>query len=406
MDTTIVHSVADTAVTGVFLDPADCRVDDLAAFVRQPTDPDDCPSACEITSGVPVYDCGALRKQLAQADRRAALMSEWCAVMDRGPGVIVMRTAFDDLALLDAATEQFTGLIEQERVTGGGGDHFAKPGANDRVWNALEKLCLRDPDLFARYYANDMIALASEAWLGPAYQVTSQINRVNPGGAAQVAHRDYHLGFFAAQGAARFPAHVHRMSPWLTLQGAVAHVDMPVASGPTLYLPHSQKYPAGYLVAGRPEFQVFFDAHHVQLPLRRGDAVFFNPALMHAAGHNRSRDILRLANLLQISSAFGRAMEAVDRTRMSKRLYPALLSAVALGTLTATQVERAVAACAEGYAFPTDLDRDPPLGGLAPESQQALMLRALRERWELARFDEVLVERAARQQSHAGAMCS
>ena len=39
----------------------------------------------------------------------------------------------------------------------------------------------------------------------------------------------------------------------------------------------------------------------------------------------------------------------------------------------------AVAACAEGYAFPTNLDRDPPIGGLAPPSQQALMLAALRD---------------------------
>ncbi len=128
---------------------------------------------------------------------------------------------------------------------------------------------------------------------------------MNPGGAAQMAHRDYHLGFMTAAEAARYPAHVHTaLSPLLTLQGAIAHVDMPLESGPTLYLPHSQKYPHGYMAPGRPEFQAFFDAHHVQLPLKKGDAVFFNPALMHAAGHNRSADILRLANLLQVSSAF------------------------------------------------------------------------------------------------------
>ena len=37
--------------------------------------------------------------------------------------------------------------------------------------------------------------------------------------------------------AADYPAHVHRFSPMLTLQGAVAHCDMPVATGPTMYLP-------------------------------------------------------------------------------------------------------------------------------------------------------------------------
>ncbi len=128
------------------------------------------------------------------------------------------------------------------------------PGANDRIWNALEKLCLRDPQLFARYYGNAAVALVSEAWLGPCYQVTSQINVVNPGGAAQSPHRDYHIGFQTAEVSARFPAHAHRLSPVLTLQGAVAHCDMPIESGPTLYLPFSQTYEPGYLAWRRPEF--------------------------------------------------------------------------------------------------------------------------------------------------------
>ena len=92
---------------------------------------------------------------------------------------------------------------------------------------------LDDPDGFVDYYASDIVALASEAWLGPAYQVTSQVNVVNPGGQAQSPHRDYHLGFLSDEAASRYPQHVHRLSPVLTLQGAIAHTDMPVASGPT-----------------------------------------------------------------------------------------------------------------------------------------------------------------------------
>ena len=87
----------------------------------------------------------------------------------------------------------------------------------------------------------------------------------------------------------------------------------------------------------------------------KGDAVFFNPALFHAAGHNRSTGIRRMANLLQVSSAYGRAMETIDRTRMTHALYPALLSMRAAGRLTEAQAASAVAACAEGYAFPTNL---------------------------------------------------
>jgi ectoine hydroxylase-related dioxygenase (phytanoyl-CoA dioxygenase family) len=210
--------------------------------------------------------------------------------------------------------------------------------------------------------------------------VTSQVNVVNPGGAAQEPHRDYHLGFMTPAQAGRYPAHVHRLSPALTLQGAVAHCDMPVETGPTMYLPYSQTYEPGYLVAGRPDFAAYFAEHHVQLPLRTGDAVFFNPALIHAAGTNRSAGARRMANLLQVSSAFGRAMEAVDRTAACAAVFGALRG---LRDDDAA-LRNVVAAVAEGYAFPTDLDRDPPVGGLAPPSQADLLLRAVREKWDRA----------------------
>jgi ectoine hydroxylase-related dioxygenase (phytanoyl-CoA dioxygenase family) len=375
-----------------------CQVADLDHHVQTATRAQDCPQATTILQGVPVYTCAVLRDaERAAGDPlqwRKRLMAEWAQVWRSGPGVLVVQGLYVDTTVVDAASVEFRALIEESRSAGYGGDHFAKPGANDRVWNALEKLCLRAPDVFAAYYGNALLATVCEAWLGPAYQITSQINCVNPGGAAQIAHRDYHLGFFNAAGAERFPAHVHELSPLLTLQGAVAHVDMPLESGPTLYLPHSQKYAAGYLVAGVPAFQEYFDQHHVQLPLKKGDGIFFNPALMHAAGHNRSADIRRMANLLQVSSAFGRCMETVDRVRMAQVLYPSLLQAQTRGRMPAADVEAAVAASAEGYAFPTNLDRDPPIGGLAPQSQQDLMRSALAQGHTPEQFNSTLQAQA------------
>ena len=381
-----------------WLHARDCQPTDLDRWVQTPTLAQDCPQASSILKGVPVYDASALRAAQAAAAEpvqwRPQLMAEWAQVWNSGAGVLVVQGLYADTAVVDAATQAFQALIAQTRARGQGGDHFAKPGANDRVWNALEKLCLQAPDVFAAYYGNALLATVCEAWLGPAYQVTSQINSVNPGGAAQTAHRDYHLGFFTPAAAQRFPAHVHQLSPLLTLQGAVAHVDMPLESGPTLYLPHSQKYLGGYLVSDQPAFQRYFDSHHVQLPLHKGDGIFFNPALLHAAGHNRSTDIRRMANLLQVSSAFGRCMETVDRVRMAQALYPSLLRLQAQGRLDADAIAAAVAACAEGYAFPTNLDRDPPLGGLAPASQQDLMRAALAAGHSPAQFSATLQAQA------------
>ena len=383
--------------TPVWLKTADCDIETFARLRKRETDPADYPWAAEIIRDVPIYDGRDIRNAALVPEQRQALLAEWSDVMMHGPGLVVLRDAMNDLAVVDAATARFDEIIAEQHASGiAAADHFAKPGANDRIWNALEKLCLRDPETFAAYYGNASIALISEAWLGPAYQITSQVNCVNPGGAAQSAHRDYHLGFQSNEVMEQYPAHVHRLSPFLTLQGAIAHCDMPLESGPTLYLPYSQLYEPGYLATGLPEFRAYFEKHHIQLPLRRGDAIFFNPALFHAAGHNRSTDIRRMANLLQVSSAFGRAMESIDRTRMSHALYPVLRAMRPDGRLDDAEQSNAVAAAAEGYPFPTNLDRDPPIGGLAPESQQALMRRALAEDWETDRFDKALDEQATR----------
>jgi ectoine hydroxylase-related dioxygenase (phytanoyl-CoA dioxygenase family) len=175
----------------------------------------------------------------------------------------------------------------------------------------------------------------------------------------------------------------------LTLQGAVAHCDMPVDSGPTMLLPFSQLFEAGYIAFNRQEFVEFFAEHHVQVPLAKGDAVFFNPALYHGAGSNVSADIRRIANLLQISSPFGRAMEALDRTAMVQAIYPALLAMKAAGR-PQRDILNAVVATAEGYAFPTNLDSDQPIGTLAPPSQVDTVLAALADDMTAEQLDVAL----------------
>lgn len=381
------NSIISQRAGRVWLNSDSCDLEEFKREIMREAKVANYPLAAAIEKNVPIYDIVEIRKMAANDDGRKAVMAEWAEVLMTGPGIVVFKNATIDMEALDMMSANFDAIIKDQHAAGTSvGDHFAKPGANDRIWNALEKIALRDPACFARYYANDMIAMVSQSWLGLGYQVTSQVNVVNPGGSAQSMHRDYHMGFQTAAQIAEFPAHAHLLSPALTLQGAVAHCDMPVETGPTLYLPFSQSYAPGYFAYALPEFQTYFTEHHVQLPLAKGDMAFFNPALFHAAGTNRTKDVRRMANLLQVSSAYGRAMEAMDRARMSLSLYPALQMA----KLDARSTQNAIAACAEGYAFPTNLDRDPPIGGLAPESQGALMQRALIESWPIEKFQNAL----------------
>ena len=371
-----------------YFDEPGAEIDEFAALIASETSAGEVPRSAAVESGVPIYDASRLLPELTGAGRRE-LQAEWAEVLAKGAGVLVIRGMIPEPDTLDQASQVFLQIIDEERQSSEGeGDHFAAVGSNQRIWNSLQKLCLRAPDVFARYFGNVTIDAICEAWLGPAYQMTAQVNLVHPGGKAQSGHRDYHLGFMSAAQARDYPAHVHCLSPLLTLQGAVAHCDMPIASGPTKLLPHSQKFAAGYAVMNHAAVQQVFEDNFVQLPLQKGDGLFFNPALMHAAGENISGDIERMANLLQVSSAFGRAMESLDRERMCLALYPSLQAGA--DKLGAGRTSAAIAACAEGYAFPTNLDRDPPLEGMAPESQAALMQRCLAEKTTLADFTPAL----------------
>jgi hypothetical protein len=59
-------------------------------------------------------------------------------------------------------------------------------------------------------------------------------------------------------------------------------------------------------------------------------------------------------------------------------------------------VANVVAAAAEGYAFPTNLDRDQPIGGLAPQTQAELLHQALAEKWDTPQFFQALRDQQER----------
>ncbi|KAJ5105527.1 hypothetical protein NUU61_002874 [Penicillium alfredii] len=408
------HSV----VTSRLYDPESPQLAEFQQICSRTVDPSVYPLACAVEHNVPIYDITALEAHTVTAETISHLQDEWHHILHKGPGVYVLRDMYAPARygdVLSATNEAFDRIIAKERQqsTSSKGDHFAASGSNDRIWNAFSKHALDDPASFVDYYANPWLAAVCASWLGPGYRVTAQVNAVHPGGAAQESHRDYHLGFQEADGCARFPAPTQLASQFLTLQGAVAHTEMPVASGPTRFLPFSQRYDPGYLAYRRPEFRAFFQDHYVALPLRLGDGVFFNPALFHAAGANEmdaaAGGFRRVANLLQVSSAFGKPMEMVDSVPLVDRCWELLVQRYhAAGkqladpdldpvrsSLAAREIRAFIQAVAEGYPFPTNLDRRTPApSGMAPESEQDIVVRGLETGWSRA---EVV---AALQQMH------
>ena len=376
-----------------FANEDQASVTDLSAICGKRISPDDYPLATDIQSDVLIYDREVLDD--AATTNKLAVLSELHKALSDGPGVIVVRALYPQSYIVDRASQAFEAIMQEEAKTKVQADHFSRAGNNGRIWNALQKLAEASPEIFCEYYANTTLEMVCQAWLGPAWRMTSQVNQVRPGGEAQQAHRDYHLGFQQSAFAAEFPVPVQVMSQYLTLHGAVAHTDMPLESGPTRLLPWSHQYELGYLSYRRPEFIDYFNKNFIQLPLRKGDGLFFNPALFHAAGNNTTQDQIRTANLLQISSAFGVPMEEVNHEKMLKLLYPVMIKS----TLNRQDLNALIAVAARGYSFPTNLDTDPPVGGLVPKTQQQLVRESLSSELSFEEFTRQLDEHTERRKA-------
>ena len=378
-----------------FFDVDDINLSEFKALCSQTVSSEDYHFSSDIQKRVVIYEGDHIRS-LISSPQAQKLKTELHHCVKEGPGVMAVRQAFSDTKAIDQATEIFLEIIAEEKISKQHrGDHYAKPGENERIWNALQKYCARDTEAFVAYYDNPVLCFVSEAWLGPFFQMTSQVNIVKPGGQSQHPHRDYHLGFQEDSLISEYPTSSQILSQFLTLQESVAHTDMDISSGSTMILPFSHQYPLGYMAWRDSKFIEYFQNHAVQLQLQKGDVMFLSPALFHAAGtNNESSD--RIANLLQVSSAFGKTMESVDRTKMTNLIYRVLLERKKSHQLRKDELQTIGASVIDGYSFPTNLDLDSPMEGSVTENIWAFMELALREEWPVDHFNKCLNEATRR----------
>tara|TARA_A100001388_G_scaffold97107_1_gene70823 strand:- start:316 stop:570 length:255 start_codon:yes stop_codon:yes gene_type:complete len=84
---------------------------------------------------------------------------------------------------------------------------------------------------------------------------------------------------------------------------------------------------------------------------------------------------------------------------MSLTVYPILLDAKLHNKISEIEIDNIIAACSESYSFPTNLDLDPPVNGLAPLTQAQIMRKALYEKNSLESLKKELIEQSENQKS-------
>jgi hypothetical protein len=66
----------------------------------------------------------------------------------------------------------------------------------------------------------------------------------------------------------------------------------------------------------------------------------------------------------------------------------------------AQDLDNAIGSAANGYAFPTNLDRDQPLKGLTNDAQVDVVRRAVDEEWSAEKLHDELRDYAYRRLTH------
>jgi len=138
-----------------YFDAADCQLDDFKKLISRSLQRNEVPLASSIEKNIPLYDMSVLSGKLQHPSERKELLAEWASVLLSHSGAIVLRNAYAETHSIDAATEVYLSIIQQEKdKAGGGADHFAEAGKNDRIWNSLQKLAEESPETYIDYFSN------------------------------------------------------------------------------------------------------------------------------------------------------------------------------------------------------------------------------------------------------------
>ena len=239
-------------------------------------------------------------------------------------------------------------------------DHFAKAGANDRIWNALEKLAVRDPDAFVDYYGNDILALVVDRLARPRLPDDLAGQRRPPGRHGAGPAPRLPPGLPVQRGRRPLP---RPRAPALAgadpagRGGALRHAGR--VSGPTMYLPYSHQYAPGYLAWRLPGVPRVLRRRATSscrwpraTPLLQPGAV---PRRRYQRVGRRAADGEPAAGVLGLRSGDG---DRRPGPRCRRAIYPVLQARRRRRRRPRTRCVNALACAAEGYPFPTNLDLD------------------------------------------------
>ena len=334
-------------------------------------------SPTDVVDNVLVYDAAALRAGHHRAGRGARSRPSSCGPSPTVRASWPIRGAFPDTTVVDRATAAFDAIIADGARRGRTGRRPLRQGRRQRprVERAGEAGRARPGRV--RRLLRERHARAVSRCLARARATRSPRRSTWSARAGRRRTRTATTTWASSRTtpSSSTPTHVHLLSPVLTLQGAVAHCDMPVESGPTMYLPYSHQYDARLprLAAAR-----------VPRLLRASTTSSSRWPRATPSSSTRRCSTAPAPTSRPTSSASPTCCRSPRRsagrwrpwtaTECVRAVYPVLLDRKAAG-VDRTPARHALAAAAEGYPFPTNLDLDQPVGGLTPPSQAEVVRR-------------------------------
>ena len=117
------------------------NLSEFASLCSQTVSLEDYNFSSDIEQRVVIYEGDNIRSLISTYARSLDLKSELHHCIKEGPGLVVVRQAFQDVKVIDRATEIFQEIIDEEKTSEKHqGDHFAESGRKRAYLECLTKI--------------------------------------------------------------------------------------------------------------------------------------------------------------------------------------------------------------------------------------------------------------------------
>lgn len=260
-----------------------------------------------------------------------------------GCGFVKIKNFFNDI-IINKVSESIDYLSSKK-------GHAFEPRAI-RLWNFYSDLSQYDIKTWIDYFGDKNLYNLLSLWMGAYLRYSAQVNILKKGYLGHWIHQDYPVGLYSKDFVKKLSPVQYQSIQHFSLQVLIAHDEMTPSNGALKVLPASQLWSQAQIINfSSNSFTEFFNTECHEICMSPGDALFYNPHLIHCTGDLNDGEQRRAA-LILATSPFLVPMEKTNFSCIQEQLDPYLKSQLVMNKISKEDVKRLLQISSDPCQFP------------------------------------------------------